>query len=141
MDESQRREYWRTNLRLMAVLLAVWFVVSYLFGILLVQPLNNIVINGFPLGFWFAQQGSIVTFVVLIGIYVWRMDRLDECRVVHLDGGPDLVPRLRRLGLPHGLDRWLRAAGTAACAVPAQVREVHSPRLRGRPVLGDGARG
>jgi putative solute:sodium symporter small subunit len=78
MDESQRREYWRTNLRLMAALLAVWFVVSYLFAILLVQPLNNIVINGFPLGFWFAQQGSIVTFVVLIAIYVWRMDRLDD---------------------------------------------------------------
>ena len=78
MDESERREYWRTNLRLMSVLLAVWFVVSYLFGILLVQPLNNIVINGFPLGFWFAQQGSIVTFVILIGVYVWRMDRLDD---------------------------------------------------------------
>ena len=78
MDESQRREYWRSNLKLMAALLTVWFVVSYVFGILLVQPLNNIVINGFPLGFWFAQQGSIVTFVVLIGIYVWRMDRLDE---------------------------------------------------------------
>lgn len=78
MDESQREEYWRRNLRLMATLLAVWFVVSYLFGILLVQPLNNIVINGFPVGFWFAQQASIVTFVVLIGIYVWRMDRLDD---------------------------------------------------------------
>ena len=78
MDESQRREYWRTNLRLMAVLLAIWFVVSYLLGILLVQPLNNIVINGFPLGFWFAQQGSIMTFVVLIGVYVWRMERLDD---------------------------------------------------------------
>jgi putative solute:sodium symporter small subunit len=78
MDESQRREYWRTNLRLMATLLAVWFTVSYLCAILLVQPLNNIVINGFPLGFWFAQQGSIITFVVLIGIYVWRMDRLDD---------------------------------------------------------------
>ncbi|HSK96128.1 MAG TPA: DUF4212 domain-containing protein [Euzebyales bacterium] len=78
MDESQRREYWRTNLRLMSILLVVWFVVSYLFGILLVVPLNNVVINGFPLGFWFAQQGSIVTFVILIGIYVWRMDRLDD---------------------------------------------------------------
>ena len=78
MDESQRREYWRTNLRLMSVLLAVWFTVSYLFGILLVVPLNNIVINGFPLGFWFAQQGAIITFVILIGIYVWRMDRLDD---------------------------------------------------------------
>ena len=78
MDESQREEYWRFNLRLMATLLTVWFVVSYLFGILLVELLNNIVINGFPLGFWFAQQGSIITFVVLIGVYVWRMDRLDD---------------------------------------------------------------
>jgi putative solute:sodium symporter small subunit len=62
----------------MSVLLTVWFCVSYLFGILLVVPLNNIVINGFPLGFWFAQQGSIITFVILIGVYVWRMDRLDD---------------------------------------------------------------
>jgi putative solute:sodium symporter small subunit len=78
MDESQRREYWRSNLQLMSILLAVWFCVSFLFGILLVVPLNNIVINGFPLGFWFAQQGSIVTFVILIGVYVWRMERLDD---------------------------------------------------------------
>ena len=78
MDESQRREYWRTNLQLMGALLTVWFVVSYLFGILLVEPLNNIVINGFPMGFWFAQQGAPMTFVVLIGVYVWRMDRLDD---------------------------------------------------------------
>jgi putative solute:sodium symporter small subunit len=62
----------------MSVLLTVWFCVCYLFGILLVVPLNNIVINGFPLGFWFAQQGSIITFVILIGVYVWRMDRLDD---------------------------------------------------------------
>ncbi len=78
MDESQREQYWRTNLRLMATLLTVWFIVSFVFGILLVEPLNNIVILGFPLGFWFAQQGSIITFVILIGIYVWRMDRLDD---------------------------------------------------------------
>jgi putative solute:sodium symporter small subunit len=77
MDESQREHYWRTNLRLMTALLTVWFIVSFGFGILLVEPLNNIVILGFPLGFWFAQQGSLMTFVVLIGIYVWRMDRLD----------------------------------------------------------------
>ena len=78
MDESQRQEYWRANLRIMGTLLTIWFIVSYLFGILLVEPLNNIVINGFPLGFWFAQQGAIMTFVVLIGVYVWRMDRLDD---------------------------------------------------------------
>lgn len=78
MDESQRREYWRTNIRLVRALLVVWALVSYVFGILLVEPLNNIVINGFPLGFWFAQQGAIMTFVVLIAIYVVRMDRLDD---------------------------------------------------------------
>jgi putative solute:sodium symporter small subunit len=78
MDESQREQYWRTNLRLMTVLLTVWFLVSFVFSILLVEQLNNIVILGFPLGFWFAQQGSIITFVILIAIYVWRMDRLDD---------------------------------------------------------------
>ncbi|HEX6254786.1 MAG TPA: DUF4212 domain-containing protein [Euzebyales bacterium] len=78
MDESQRQQYWRSNLTLMSALLVCWFLVSYVCGILLVEPLNNIVINGFPMGFWFAQQGAIVTFVVLIGVYVWRMDRLDD---------------------------------------------------------------
>lgn len=62
----------------MAILLAIWFLVSYGFGILLAEPLNNIVINGFPLGFWFAQQGSIMTFVALILVYAVRMDRLDD---------------------------------------------------------------
>jgi putative solute:sodium symporter small subunit len=77
MDATQRQEYWRKNLRLMAVLLAIWALVSFGAGILFVEPLNNIVVLGYPLGFWFAQQGSIITFVVLIAIYVWRMDRLD----------------------------------------------------------------
>ena len=78
MDEHDRRAYWRRNLKLMVVLLSIWFLVSFVAGILLVEPLNNIVINDFPLGFWFAQQGSIVTFVILIGVYVWRMDALDD---------------------------------------------------------------
>ena len=77
MDEHQRREYWRRNLRLMAVLLTIWALVSFGAGILFVEPLNNIDFLGFPLGFWFAQQGSIITFVILIAIYVWRMDKLD----------------------------------------------------------------
>jgi putative solute:sodium symporter small subunit len=77
MDATQRQEYWRKNLRLMAVLLAIWALVSFGAGILFVEPLNNIVVLGYPLGFWFAQQGSIITFVVLIAIYVWRMDKLD----------------------------------------------------------------
>ena len=78
MDERQREEYWRRNVRLMVGLLTVWALVSFGASILFVRPLNNIVINDFPLGFWFAQQGSIITFVVLIGVYVWRMERMDD---------------------------------------------------------------
>jgi putative solute:sodium symporter small subunit len=76
-DNSWREEYWRRNLRLMAILLVIWFTVSFVFGILLVEQLNEIVIAGFPLGFWFAQQGSIYVFVLLILVYAKRMDRLD----------------------------------------------------------------
>ncbi|MFP5334025.1 MAG: DUF4212 domain-containing protein [Actinomycetes bacterium] len=78
MDDTQRQAYWRRNLRLMAVLLAVWALVSFGAGIVFVEPLNQLSILGVPLGFWFAQQGSILTFVVLIAIYVWRMDKLDD---------------------------------------------------------------
>ncbi len=77
MDDAQRREYWRRNLRLMGILLTIWALVSYGAGILFVEPLNNISFIGFPLGFWFAQQGSIIVFVILIAVYVWRMDKLD----------------------------------------------------------------
>ncbi len=73
------RAYWKANLRLVGILLFVWFLVSYGFGILLVDVLNRVRIpgTGFPLGFWFAQQGSIYVFVILIFVYVWRMNRLD----------------------------------------------------------------
>ncbi len=82
-DESQRRAadaraYWRANLRLIAVLLAVWATVSFGLGILLVEPLNRWHFGSLLLGFWFAQQGSIYVFVALIFIYAWRMDRLDR---------------------------------------------------------------
>ncbi|TVM15393.1 DUF4212 domain-containing protein [Oceanidesulfovibrio indonesiensis] len=70
--------YWRRNVRYMIVLLSIWFLVSYVFGILLVEPLNAIRIGGFPLGFWFAQQGSIYVFVVLIFVYFLLMSRLDK---------------------------------------------------------------
>ena len=86
-DESQRaadaRAHWRANLRLIAVLLVVWATVSLVLGILLVEPLNRWQIGWLPLGFWFAQQGSIYIFVVLIFIYAWRMDRLDRRFGVH----------------------------------------------------------
>ncbi len=77
MDDASRQAYWRSNLRLMAVLLTVWALVSFGAGIVFVEALNKIEVAGFPLGFWFSQQGSIITFVVLIAIYVWRMDKLD----------------------------------------------------------------
>ncbi len=72
------RAYWRANLRILAILLGIWFVASFVLGILLVRPLNAVQIGGFPLGFWFAQQGSIVIFVVLIFVYARWMDRVDE---------------------------------------------------------------
>ncbi len=73
-------EYWRRNLRWVAGLLAVWFLVSYGFGIVLAEPLNQVRIRGtgFPLGFWFAQQGAIYVFVALIFVYARVMNRLDR---------------------------------------------------------------
>lgn len=78
MDAAKRQAYWKRNLRLMAVLLTIWALVSYGAGILFVEQLNNFSIMQLPLGFWFAQQGSIITFLILIAIYVWRMDKLDQ---------------------------------------------------------------
>ena len=80
---SQREAYWKANLKLVAWCLAIWFVVSYLFGIILVDQLNAIKIGGYQLGFWFAQQGSIYVFVILIFFYAARMRKLDEKFNVH----------------------------------------------------------
>lgn len=77
------KTYWRTNLRLVAICLAIWFLVSYVFGILLVEQLNQVRFFGFKLGFWFAQQGSIFVFLLLIFWYAWRMNRLDREYGVH----------------------------------------------------------
>ena len=82
---SKNQNYWQANLRLVGLCLAIWFVVSYLFGIILVEPLNSISIGGYKLGFWFAQQGSIYVFVALIFIYAKRMDKLDREHDVHED--------------------------------------------------------
>ncbi len=78
-DSGDNRAYWKANLRLLLTLLFVWFLVSFGFGILLVDVLNRVRIpgTGFPLGFWFAQQGSIYVFVILIFVYVGLMNRLD----------------------------------------------------------------
>jgi putative solute:sodium symporter small subunit len=70
--------YWKANLRLVAICLVIWFVFSFGFGILLVEPLNRIQMGGFKLGFWFAQQGSIYVFLALIVYYARAMARLDQ---------------------------------------------------------------
>ena len=72
------KKYWRKNLQYLTILLVIWFIVSYLFGILLVDYLNAFRIGGFQLGFWFAQQGAIYFFVILIFVYVYLMNRLDR---------------------------------------------------------------
>ena len=72
------KRYWRKNLQTLLILLFFWFLVSFGFGILWVEELNQIRLGGFKLGFWFAQEGSIYAFVVLIFIYVYRMNRLDK---------------------------------------------------------------
>jgi putative solute:sodium symporter small subunit len=77
MDAQQRQAYWRENLKLMAILLTVWALVSFGASIVFVEQLNAVSFLGVPLGFWFAQQGSIVVFVLLIFVYVKMMDRLD----------------------------------------------------------------
>jgi putative solute:sodium symporter small subunit len=82
---ARARAYWRANLKLAGILLAIWFLVSFGFGILLVEPLNRISFFGFKLGFWWAQQGSIYVFVLLIFVYAAAMKRLDRKYDVHED--------------------------------------------------------
>ena len=85
MTPENRAAYWKANLSLLTTLLVVWFVVSYGFGIILVDPLNAISIGGYKLGFWFAQQGSMYAFLLLIYIYAVRMGQLDRKFDVHED--------------------------------------------------------
>lgn len=77
-SENDAKAYWKENLSLMVKLMVIWFVVSFGCGILLVDVLNTIQIGGYKLGFWFAQQGSIYTFVVLIFYYAKKMGDLDR---------------------------------------------------------------
>ncbi|MEC8808179.1 MAG: DUF4212 domain-containing protein [Pseudomonadota bacterium] len=72
------KEYWKANIRLMLVLLAIWFTVSFGFGILLVDQLNQIPFFGFKFGFWWAQQGSIYVFIGLIFFYTYKMKKIDR---------------------------------------------------------------
>lgn len=78
MSENRNDAYWRANIRLMLILLAIWFTVSFGFGILLVDWLNQFQFFGFKFGFWWAQQGAIYVFVILIFVYTAKMKRIDR---------------------------------------------------------------
>ncbi|MCB1583074.1 MAG: DUF4212 domain-containing protein [Marinicella sp.] len=77
-SNNNHADYWKANLKLMGLLLSIWFIVSYVCGILLVDQLNSIQFAGFKLGFWMAQQGSLYVFLILIWVYVKRMNTLDK---------------------------------------------------------------
>ena len=78
MKNNKADIYWKKNLKYLTILLSVWFTVSFGFGIILAETLNEIQFFGFKLGFWFAQQGAIYVFVVLIFVYVFLMNKLDK---------------------------------------------------------------
>ena len=82
-DKARYEGYWKANVRLITILLAIWALVSYVCGILLAPVLNNITLGAIPLGFWFAQQGSMITFVILIFVYCKLMDGIDKEFDVH----------------------------------------------------------
>ena len=77
-QDPSHKQYWRANIRIVLILLAVWFIAGYVLPMFLVGPLNQISLGGFKLGFWFGQQGSIVIFILLILIYALYADRLDK---------------------------------------------------------------
>jgi putative solute:sodium symporter small subunit len=76
--ESTGEAYWKANLSLLKLCLAIWFFCSYVLGILLVEQMNNFMLGGYPLGFWFAQQGSMYVFLILIVFYAIRMGQIDR---------------------------------------------------------------
>ena len=84
-NAEKMKAYWKENLTYIVILLSIWFAVSYLCGILIADPLDAMSIGGFKLGFWFANQGSEVVFVVLIFVYVSLMNKLDRKYDVHED--------------------------------------------------------
>ena len=85
MKAADLEKYWKENLRYIFIILAIWFAVSYVAGILIADQLDAIKIGGFPLGFWFANQGSEVIFVILIFVYVSLMNKLDKKYGVYED--------------------------------------------------------
>ena len=78
MKNNKADIYWKKNLKYLTILLSIWFTVSFGFGVILVDQLNEFQFFGFKLGFWFAQQGSIYVFVILILVYMYLMNRLDK---------------------------------------------------------------
>ena len=78
METTNAKKYWKKNLKYLAILLSIWFLVSFVCGIILVDELNTIRLGGFKLGFWFAQQGAIYVFVILIFVYIRLMNKLDK---------------------------------------------------------------
>lgn len=78
MTKQKAKAYWKENIRYLIILLAIWFIVSYGAGILFKDELNQIRLGGFKLGYWFAQQGSMYIFVILIFVYVRLMNKLDK---------------------------------------------------------------
>ncbi|MHC4993624.1 MAG: DUF4212 domain-containing protein [Planctomycetota bacterium] len=76
--ETDSHGYWRANLKLIAVLLVIWAVVSYGCGILFIEPLNEMKLGELPLGYWFANQGAIYTFVIEIWVYAFLMEKIDK---------------------------------------------------------------
>jgi putative solute:sodium symporter small subunit len=77
-ENTKAKAYWKENIKYVLILMLIWFFVSFVAGILFKDALNNIKVGGFKLGFWFAQQGSMYVFVVLIFIYVRLMNKLDK---------------------------------------------------------------
>lgn len=111
LSPARATEYWRINVRYLAILLTIWFAISFGAGILFADALNAIRIpgTGFPLGFWFAQQGAIYGFLLLILVYVLLMNRLDRRMGVDEDALPRRPPRGRG-ARPNGDDRATGAA-------------------------------
>jgi len=85
MSDSSAKAYWKETLALVRNILIVWFIVSYGCGILFAPALNSIHLGGYPLGFWFAQQGSMYAFIIMIFVYAKLMGKLDEKYDVHED--------------------------------------------------------
>lgn len=89
MQPQAPNDYWRAHLRLLGILLTIWFAVSYGAGILLVDWLNRFELGGFKLGFWMAQQGGIYAFIAIIFVYVWRVQKLEQRYRKRDDDDPD----------------------------------------------------